>query len=70
MPFLRLVPATPPEDDRTLDGLLNAYGLKAHDLRSKGGNLWVYATEDNRQISQGLKALGFNFARGRGWWKK
>ena len=53
-----------------LEGLLNTYSLKSTDNRAKGGALWVEATDKDRQLSRHLTALGFTYARDRGWWKR
>jgi very-short-patch-repair endonuclease len=53
-----------------LEEILDDFGLKSNDLRSKGGNLWVYATDNNPQLARAMKGVGFVFARGRGWWRK
>jgi very-short-patch-repair endonuclease len=53
-----------------LESLLNTYGLKSIDNRSKGGALWVEATDKDRQLSRDLKAMGFAYSHDRGWWKR
>ena len=68
--FLRPASITSAVTPGALEVLLNTHRLKSQDLRGKGGNLWVYATDDNRQLARALSTLGFTFARGRGWWKK
>ncbi|HEX5959519.1 MAG TPA: EH signature domain-containing protein, partial [Hyphomicrobiaceae bacterium] len=43
--------------------------LKWENLRPRGGNVWVYAGGDDLAISRQLKAWGFAYKQGKGWWR-
>jgi hypothetical protein len=50
--------------------LMSKHGLKVEDLLKKGGCLWVRTDDANLLISGQLKAWGFTYKRGKGWWKE
>lgn len=70
IPIPGLERLNPTATQGTLEKLLDAYGLKSEDRRPKNGALWLYATDDDKELAQQLKLLGFAYARSRGWWKK
>jgi hypothetical protein len=50
-------------------GLIQA-NVGAADLRERGGALWVLTEERNSALARQLRALGFGFRPGRGWFKE
>ena len=45
------------------------FGISIEDHRSQGGSLWLFTDEaDNHAVAQ-LKAWGFKFRPGKGWWR-
>jgi very-short-patch-repair endonuclease len=68
--FAQTSPPSPGSSIDQLADLLNSHRLKSEDLRSRGGSLWVYATDNDHKLRRALEGHGFKFARGRGWWKK
>ena len=50
--------------------LTSKHGLKVDDLLKKGGCLWVRTGDANPVICAQLKAWGFTYKRGKGWWKE
>jgi very-short-patch-repair endonuclease len=56
-------------DEATIAALARAHGMEITDYRPKGGALWVSGS-DVPEISRQLKAWGFQFKPGRGWWRK
>ncbi len=45
------------------------WGLSIVDLRSRGGNLWVKPDKHFTLVNSQLKAWGFRWKEGKGWWK-
>ena len=68
--FAQPSPSSQASTINKLADLLTHHGLKSEDLRSRGGNLWVYATDNDRTLKRELEGHGFKFSPGRGWWKK
>ncbi len=59
-----------PEFSRAaLHSFANLYSLKVDDLSQKNGNLWVRIGDTNAQVTKVLKAWGFNYKSGKGWWR-
>jgi hypothetical protein len=50
--------------------LVSQYRLEVDDLVTRGGCLWVRTDDINPRVSESLKAWGFTYRRGRGWWKE
>jgi hypothetical protein len=50
--------------------LVSKHGLEVNDLLKKGGCLWVRTDDANPLICGQLKAWGFTYKRGKGWWKE
>ena len=44
--------------------------LRVDDRRHKGGSLWVMTDDRNFAIADPLKALGFHYKAGKGWWRE
>lgn len=53
-----------------LESLLRAYQVQGEDKRPQGGALWVLADDSHAGFSSKVKALGFSYRSGRGWWKE
>ena len=49
---------------------INKYKLCVTDNRKKGGALWVLTDDFNYITSDQLKAWGFRYKAGKGWWKE
>jgi hypothetical protein len=50
--------------------LVSQYCLQVDDRVKKGGCLWVITDDANSWVSESLRAWGFSYRRGRGWWKE
>jgi hypothetical protein len=50
--------------------LVSQYCLQVDDRVKKGGCLWVLTDDANSWVSESLKACGFSYRPGRGWWKE
>ena len=50
--------------------LMSKHRLKVEDLLKKGGCLWVRTDDANPLICGQLKAWGFTYKRGKGWWRE
>lgn len=44
--------------------------LRIEDLRGKDGALWIYTDDSKIAIAYTLRAWGFKYRPGRGWWKE
>lgn len=44
--------------------------LRVEDNRTKGGSLWVRHLGEHDAAAGELRAMGFQFSRGNGWWRK
>jgi hypothetical protein len=53
-----------------LEKLVSQYRLEVDDYVKRGGCLWVITDDTNPRVSEPLKAWGFIYRRGRGWWKE
>lgn len=53
-----------------LESLLRTYQVQGEDKRPQGGALWVVADDSHPGFSSKVKALGFRYRAGRGWWKE
>ena len=50
--------------------LAKNWNLKIEDHRGAGGALWVIADDKGLAIEYALKAWGFRYKAGRGWWRE
>jgi EH_Signature domain len=50
--------------------LVSQYRLEVEDLVKRGGCLWVRTDDANPRVCESLKAWGFTYRRGKGWWKE
>jgi hypothetical protein len=50
--------------------LMSKHSLEVDDLLKKGGCLWVRTNEADPLICSQLKAWGFTYKPGKGWWKE
>lgn len=48
--------------------LITKHSLRVDDRRYKGGSLWVITDDLNSAIADPLKAWGFRYKTGKGWW--
>jgi hypothetical protein len=55
---------------RELSRLCDPRQLRVEDLRSKNGNLWVFTDDRDAYVSGQLRAWGFAYKVGKGWWRK
>jgi hypothetical protein len=68
-------PTSPTDADvHTLPGEVAAFArrhnLRLEDHRHDGGYLWVHGGDARPEISRQMKAWGFAYRPGRGWWRK
>lgn len=59
-------PAFVPE----LEAILKGYGVEGEDRRPQGGALWVLADDSHSAFSSKVRALGFRYRSGKGWYKE
>lgn len=69
-PILGVRPKEKPAFVPDLEALLKTYQVQAEDNRPRGGALWILADDSNRKLSTAVKALGFQYRSGRGWFKE
>jgi hypothetical protein len=50
--------------------VVSKYRLQIEDLRPKGGCVWVKTNDLNPLVRIELKALGFAYKPGKGWWRE
>lgn len=55
--------------DAALARYLTQHGLKSEDFRSRNGALWVNLDRESGEQARQLRAWGFRYRAGRGWWK-
>ena len=67
-----LVPPTrgPAFSERELSRLCDPRRLQIEDFRDRNGNLWVLTDDADGYVSSQLRAWGFAYRSGRGWWWK
>ena len=53
-----------------LEKFAENWKLKIEDHRLKGGALWVTADDRTSAVSYALKAWGFRYKTGKGWWRE
>jgi hypothetical protein len=56
-------------DADALNRLVRQHGLSVQDNSTRGGNLWVLARSFDATVDRTLKAWGFTFRPGKGWWR-
>jgi hypothetical protein len=61
-------PAAPSIDD--VSRLAFRHRLRWDNHRARGGNVWVYTSDEDPEISRQLKAWGFAYKPGKGWWRE
>ena len=57
-------------DMTRLQNYCRQMGLRMDDRRAKGGAVWVHYDGEAESMARELKAMGFQFSRGNGWWRK
>lgn len=55
---------------RALAQFCSARRLRTEDFRDRNGNLWVLTDDRDRSLNGQLRAWGFSFKAGKGWWRK
>ena len=59
----------PEYSQASLDEFCLERGLTVWDLTQQGGNLWVTTDDASEQVNRRLRAWGFFYREGRGWWR-
>ena len=54
---------------QAFEAFVNLYSLKVDDNTQKNGHLWVCMGDSNTQVTQVLRAWGFRYKPGKGWWR-
>lgn len=53
-----------------LNALVRSMNVSVDDRTSKGGALWILATDNNPDARRLLRSWGFDYKAGKGWWRK
>jgi hypothetical protein len=53
-----------------LNALVRRMNASVDDRTSKGGALWILATDNNPDARRVLRSWGFDYKAGKGWWRK
>lgn len=53
-----------------LNALVRRMNASVDDRTSKGGALWILATDNNPDARRVLRSWGFEYKAGKGWWRK
>ncbi len=61
---------TSPKNELDLNALRGLHKLQIDDRRPKGGNLWVLTDDSDMFVSDQLRAFGFSYKPGKGWWRQ
>jgi hypothetical protein len=52
-----------------IDAFVWEHRLRLENLWPKGGNIWICASNEDPEITRRLKAWGFAYKQGKGWWR-
>lgn len=69
-PLLGQQPEGRPAFVPDLEALLKEYGFEGEDRRPQGGALWVFADNTHSAFFSKIRALGFRYRSGKGWYKE